>query len=237
MHARRVLIIDDDVGIVQLVKDVFTAAGATVDAALNGGQGLRRFRSRRYDLVLLDVMMPDIDGWQVCESLRELSGVPIIMLTVLGSDAEVVRGLNAGADDYLIKPFSPKVLLARARAVLRRAELFPDRPGAQSYQDQHLAFDLANRQIAVRGRPVRLTQTEYKLFECLVRYADQMLSAPQILEWVWGPEYVDSPEYVHVYIHRLRQKIEPDPQNPRYLLNIPGAGYQFCRRHAGDELD
>ncbi|NIV32560.1 MAG: response regulator [Anaerolineae bacterium] len=234
MHARRVLVIDDDVGIVQLIKDIFTAAGATVDAALDPEKGLRLFRTQRYDLVILDVMMPEIDGWQVCESLRELSGVPIIMLTVLGSDREVVRGLKAGADDYVVKPFSPKVLLARARALLRRADLSPDRQRTLTYRDDHLAFDLARRQVWVRGRPVTLTRTEYHLFECLARNADHLLTFRQILEWVWGRQYVDSIEYVHVYIHRLRQKLEPEPQNPRYLLNMPGAGYLFCIPGSGD---
>ena len=233
MHARRVLVIDDDVGIAQLIKDIFTAAGATVDAALDAENGLRLFRTRRYDLVILDVMMPDIDGWQVCESLRDLSGVPIIMLTVLGSDGEVVRGLDAGADDYVVKPFSPKVLLARAQAVLRRVELSPERLSKVAYRDEHLAFDLARRQVWVQGQPVKLTRIEYHLFECLARNADHLLTPRQILEWVWGRQYVDSVEYVHVYIHRLRQKLEPEPQNPRYLLNMPGAGYLFCMPDSG----
>ena len=235
MRERSVLVIDDNKDFAELIRLDLVQEGATVDLALSAEEGLRLFRERHHDLVLLDIMMPGTDGWQACKSFRDLSSVPIIMLTALGDDAAVERGLEAGADDYVVKPFNRRVLLARARAVLRRAELAPDRPGAQTYQDEHLAFDLANRQIAVRGQPVRLTQTEYKLFECLVRYADQMLSAPQILEWVWGPEYVDSPEYVHVYIHRLRQKLEPDPQNPQYLLNMPGAGYLFNSRRAGDE--
>ena len=228
------LIIDDDVGIVELIKDIFTVAGATVDAALDAEKGLRLFRTRRYDLVILDVMMPGIDGWQVCESLRDLSGVPIIMLTVLGSDGEVVRGLDAGADDYVVKPFSPKVLLARAQAVLRRADLSLERLKKLTYRDEHLAFDLARRQVSVRGQPVKLTRTEYHLFECLARNADHLLTPRQILEWVWGRQYVDSVEYVHVYVHRLRQKLEPEPQSPRYLLNMPGAGYLFCTPDAED---
>jgi DNA-binding response OmpR family regulator len=157
------------------------------------------------------------------------------MLTALGDDAEVARGLEAGADDYLVKPFSGQVLLARAQAVLRRAELSPERWQALTYQDEHLGFDLAKRQVLVQGQPVKLTSTEYYLFEFLVCNADHLLSPRQILECVWGPEYVDSPQYVHVYIHRLRQKLEPDPQNPRYLLNVPGAGYLFCRQPADDE--
>jgi len=222
-----VLIIDDNRDFAELIKHDLAQAGATVDIALSAEEGLRLFRDRNHDLLLLDLMMPGIDGWQACKALRELSNVPIIMLTALGDDAEVARGLEAGADDYVVKPFSRQVLLARARAVLRRVELSPDRWGSLTYQDEHLGFDPAKRQVSVQGEPVRLTSTEYYLLECLVCNADHVLAPRQILECVWGPEYVDSPEYVHVYIHRLRQKLEPDPQNPRYLLNIPGAGYLF----------
>ena len=227
MHACRVLVIDDNNDIVQLIKYVFTEAGATVDAGLGAEEGLRLFRTRRYDLVLLDVMMPGIDGWQVCKILRDLSSVPIIMLTALSGDAEVVRGLKAGADDYVVKPFSPKVLLARARAVLRRADLSPDRQRTLTYRDDHLAFDLARRQVSVQGRPVELTPTEYNLLECLVINTDHPLTPRQLLKQVWGPRHVDKLRYVHMYVHRLRQKLEPDPENPHYLLNTPGAGYLF----------
>ena len=234
MHARRVLVIDDNSDIVQLIEDLLTKAGATVDAALSAEDGLRLFRTRRYDLVLLDIMLPGIDGWQVCKILRDLSGVPIIMLTALGGDAEQVRGLETGADDYVVKPFSPRVLLARARAVLRRAELSPVRGSTLIYQDEHLAFDLARRQVAVRGRPVELTPTEYKLLECLVINTDHPLTPRQILKQVWGPRHVDNVRYVHMYVHRLRQKLEPEPQNPRYLLNMPGEGYLFSMPDAED---
>ncbi len=235
MHTRRVLVIDDDRDFAELIKHYLVEAGATADTAFGAEEGLRLFRERHHDLVLLDIMMPGIDGWQACKALRELSSIPIIMLTALGDDAEVARGLEAGADDYLVKPFSPQVLLARARAVLRRAELSPERRGALTYQDEHLGFDLARRKVSVQGEPLELTSTEYHLFECLVCNADHLLTPRQILECVWGPEYVDSPQYVHVYIHRLRQKLEPDPRNPRYLLNTPGAGYLFRSRRTGEE--
>jgi len=234
MHGRRVLVIDDDSGIAELIKDILTEAGATVDAELSAEEGLRLFRTRRYDLVLLDVMMPGMDGWQACKTLRDLSGVPIIMLTALGGDAEEVRGLEAGADDYLVKPFSPKVLLARARAVLRRTEISPGRWRLLTYRDEHLAFDLARRQVSVQGQPVQLTRTEYALLECLVHYADRPVTPQQILKSVWGQRYADRVVYVHEYIHRLRQKLEPDPQQPRYLLDMPGAGYLFSAPDAED---
>jgi len=156
------------------------------------------------------------------------------MLTALSGDNEVVRGLDAGADDYLVKPFSPKVLLARARAVLRRDEPLPDRLRTLTYHDEHLAFDLARRQVSVRGQPVQLTDTEYAVLEHLVRNANHPLTPRQILKWVWGPRYVDNVRYVHIYVHRLQQKLEPDPQNPRYLLKMPGAGYLFGTPQAED---
>jgi two-component system KDP operon response regulator KdpE len=134
----------------------------------------------------------------------------------------------------VVKPFSPRVLLARARAVLRRAELSPVRGSTLTYQDEHLAFDLARQQVSVQGRPVKLTRTEYHLFECLVRYADHPLTPQQILKQVWGPRYVDNLRYVHMYVHRLRQKLEPDPENPHYLLNTPGVGYLFRASDAKD---
>ena len=227
MDARRVLVIDDDSDIVQLIDDILTEAGATVDAALGAEEGLRLFRTRRYDLVLLDIMMPGMDGWQVCKILRDLSGIPIIMLTALSGEAEEARGLDAGADDYLVKPFSPKVLLARARAVLRRTELPPDRSRKLIYRDEHLAFDLARRQVSVRGQPVELTRTEQMVLECLVQSSDHPLTPRQILNRVWGPRHVDNVRYVHMYVHRLREKLEPDPENPHYLLNMPGEGYLF----------
>jgi len=235
MHARRVLVIDDDSDIIELIKDILTAAGATADAALSAEKGLRLFRTRRYDLVLLDVMMPGIDGWQACKILRALSTVPIIMLTALGGDAEVMRGLEAGADDCVVKPFSPKVLLARARAVLRRTELSPARCRALTYRDEHLAIDLARRQVLMQGQPVKLARTEYTLLECLVDNSDHPLTPRQILKRVWGPRYMDRVMYVHAYVHRLRQKLEPEPEEPRYLLNVPGAGYQFRSLRASDE--
>ena len=227
MHGRNVLVIDDEKDFLDLIKIALEGFGATVDTAPSAEEGLRLFRDRDHDLVLLDVMMPGIDGFRACEVFRDLSDVPIIMLTAMSGDAEVVRGLECGADDYLVKPFSRQVLLARARAVLRRAERPPERRGPMRYEDGHLAFDLAQRQVSVQGQPVKLTPTEYNLFECLVRNADHLRTPQQILECVWGPEYVDSVEYVHVYVHRLRQKLEPDPQNPRYLLNMSGSGYLF----------
>ena len=235
MHGRKILVIDDEKDFIDLIKRELEEFGATVDPALSAEEGLRLFRDRHHDLVLLDLMMPGIDGWQACRAFRKLSDVPIIMLTAMGSDAEVVRGLESGADDYLVKPFSRQVLLARIRAVLRRMELAPGQRGPLRYEDDHLAFDLARREVAVQGHPVKLTPTEYYLLECLMCNADHLLTPRQILECVWGPEYVDSIEYVHVYIHRLRQKLEPDPQTPRYLLNVPGAGYLFRTLPAGND--
>jgi two-component system KDP operon response regulator KdpE len=228
MHGRRVLVIDDDRDFVELIRLTFEAAGAIADTALSAEQGLLLFRERHHDLVVMDLKMPGMDGCQACKAFRQLSSVvPIIMLTAMGSNSEVVRCLDAGADDYLVKPFDRQVLKARARAALRRADLSPKRSGPLAYQDDHLAFDLARREVSVRGQPVKLTNTEYGVLECLVCNADHLMTVRQILECVWGPQYVDSIAYVHVYVHRLRQKLEPDPEEPRYLLNMPGSGYLF----------
>lgn len=228
MDGRRVLVIDDDRDFVELVRYELAGMGAAVEAALSAEEGLRLFREHRHDLVLLDLMMPGIDGWQACRAFRVLSNtVPIIMLTALGSKIEVVRGLEAGADDYLVKPIDREVLVARARAVLRRVDLAPEQSGQVAYQDDHLTLDLARREVLVRGQPVQLTNTEVSLLGFLVSNADCLMTVQQILACVWGPQYVDSIAYVHVYVHRLRQKLEPDPDEPRYLLNVPGAGYLF----------
>lgn len=231
-----VLLIEDHHDIAAMVCDHLEYCGYEVDYAADGVTGLHLATTGEFDAIVLDLMLPGIDGMDICRRYRNEAGgdTPILMLTARDTLEDKVAGLDAGADDYLVKPFSPKVLLARARAVLRRTELPPDRWRPLAYQDEHLAFDLAKRQVSVRGQPVNLTRTEYIVLECLVRYADHPLPPQQILKSVWGPRYVDRVVYVHEYVNRLRQKLEPEPQNPRYLLNIPGAGYLFSTPDAED---
>jgi two-component system KDP operon response regulator KdpE len=227
LHDRRILVIDDDADLLDLIDLVFSRAGAQVLTARDAHQGLRQFYDHRPDLVILDLMMPGINGWQACERIRELSDVPILMLTALAQDGDLVRGLNCGADDYVTKPFASQVLLARVRALLRRAERSVPGEKPLIYDDGYLAIDLVQRRVRVRQQPAKLTPTEYSLLVYLLRHANRVLTHEQILEQIWGEECLDSTHYVHVYVHRLRQKLEQDPEQPRYLLTEPGVGYRF----------
>lgn len=227
MQPKNVLIIDDDPELLQLVDLIFSRAGSRVFTAVNGREGLRQFYAHQPDLVILDLMIPDMDGWEICRQIRQLSDVPLIMLTVINREAEIIRGLNYGADDYVTKPFNPEVLLARARATLRRAALPPPLEAPSVYNDGYLMIDLKQHRVAVGGQIVKLTTTEYRLLAYLFQNANQALTYQQILESVWGEVYQGNTEYVHVYIRFLRRKLEADPGNPTYLLTEHGVGYRF----------
>ncbi len=227
LHDSKILVIDDDPEILELVSLLFARAGAHVSTARDARQGLRHFYDHRPDLVILDLMMPGLDGWDMCERLRELSDVPVMMLTALNQTENVVRGLEHGADDYVTKPFANQVLLARARALLRRAEQSAPAQRPLVYDDGYLTIDLERRRVRVREQPAELTPTEYSLLAYLLKHASRVLTHEQILEQIWGPECLDSTHYVHVYVHRLRQKLEQDPEYPRYLHTEPGVGYRF----------
>jgi two-component system KDP operon response regulator KdpE len=227
MEQTRILIVDDNAGFVELTSLIFSHAGATVLTALNATDGLSLVHKRQPDLVLLDVRLPDMDGCHACAQIRQRSNVPIILLTALGEDDDITRGLNAGADDYVVKPVSAQVLLARARALLRRTSPGALDPLRIRFEDGRLTVDLEHHAISVCGESVHVTPTEFRVLGCLLQHADRFLSYRQILERAWGPEFTDSPEYVHVYLHRLRQKLEVDPSNPRYLVTEPGKGYCF----------
>jgi two-component system KDP operon response regulator KdpE len=227
LHDRKILVIDDDRDLLDLMDLLLSRVGAHVLTARDARQGLRQFYNHRPDLVILDLMMPGMDGWEACERFRELSDVPILMLTALDQDGDMVRGLNCGADDFVTKPFASQVLLARARALLRRAELSVPGEKPLVYDDGYLAIDLAQRRVRVRQQPAKLTPTEYSLLVYLLKHANRVLTHEQILAQIWGEECLDSTHYVHVYIHRLRQKLEQDPEQPRYLLTEPGIGYRF----------
>ncbi len=232
MQDKKILVVDDDPALVRMVQRALTETGSSVITATNGQDGLRRFYDQRPDLVILDIVMSKMDGWETCRSIRQMSNVPIIMLTAQGSDADIMRGLDYGADDYVVKPFSIDVLLARVRAVLRRAALPAEESQAITYHDDYLLIDLDKRRIVVNGQPIKLTATEYKLLAYLVQNAGRVLSFEQILQHVWGWEYRDSTDYVHVYVSHLRQKIEPDPKQPRYIVTEHGVGYVFERQAA-----
>jgi len=228
MNSEKVLVVDDDPALLPLIEYTFSREGYEVYSAADGKEALRKFFAHRPNLVLLDIMMPRLDGWETCRRIREVSDVPIIMLTARGQDEDIVRGLDYGADDYLTKPFSIKVLLARVRAVLRRAALPPtEYEQTASYADDYLTVDLKERRVTVRGKAVKLTPTEYRLLAYLVQNEGQVLSFRQILQNVWGWEYQDDVDYVRVYIWHLRQKLEEDRGDPRYIQTEIGAGYRF----------
>jgi two-component system KDP operon response regulator KdpE len=227
MQGQKILLIDDEPEMLQLLELIFSRAGAKVYTALCAREALRQFHACQPDLVVLDVMLPGMDGWQVCAYLRQLSNVPIIMLTALGAEQDVARGLDGGADDFVTKPFSSQVLLARARSALRRAKLSSYSDKQPAYWDEYLCVDPDQRRVLVRGELVRLTSIEYRLLAYLVANAERTLTYQQILRSVWGWECTNSTEYVHAYIYRLRQKLEQDPTHPRYLVTEHGVGYSF----------
>ena len=227
---KKVLVIDDDPAFLRLVDQVLTQKGYEVLKANNGKEGLRLLFNQKPDIVLLDVVMPEMDGWQTCYRIRDVSDIPIIILTgKRKTEDDIVRGLDYGADDYLIKPVGNKELVARVRAVLRRAELPSSREAERGikYSDGFLMVDVTERKVTVNGERVKLTPREFRLLALLVENADHILSHKQVLEKVWGWEYTDDLDYVRIYISHLRQKIEPDPTLPRYIITEPGVGYYF----------
>ena len=227
---KKILIIDDEPAFLNLVEQVLTQKGYEVLKASSGREGLRLIFDQRPDLVLLDVMIPGADGWQVCSRISEISDIPIIMITGRHkSEEDEVRGLDYGADDYLTKPPGSRELVARVRAVLRRAELPSSQDIRQGviYSDGLLSVDITERKIIVNGKRIKLTPREFRLFTLLVENAGRILTHKQLLEKVWGWEYTDDLDYVRIYISHLRQKIEPDTSLPRYIITEPGVGYSF----------
>jgi len=225
----RVLIVEDDAALRLAMTKVLRAAGYEISVAKTGDEGLAAALAEPPDLVLLDVMLPGEDGFAVLKRIREISNVPVIMLTVQAGEADRVRGLELGADDYVAKPFSHRELLSRVKALLRRAEMPPSAPVHSPFEiDDRLAIDFDTREVIVDGRRIKLRPTEYRLLYHLVRNAGRLLNHETLLTRVWGREYVDDTQLLRLYITYLRQKIEPDPSNPRYIMNERGLGYRFA---------
>jgi two-component system KDP operon response regulator KdpE len=221
-----VLVIDDDRSLVELLADYLGRLGHGVRGAANGQQGLDALAAVEPDLVLLDVTMPGLDGWQVLARIRAVSTVPVVMLTARGDEAEVLRGFAGGADDYVTKPFSFAQLAARIKAVTERAA--PDRTeGGEVLHGADLEVDTARHRVLRAGTPVELTPTEFSILVTLLREPGRVLSPRQIVAAVWGAEYVDETGYIRRYVWHLRQKLEPDARHPRYILNERGVGYRF----------
>ena len=224
---KTILVVDDEERMARFIRLNLEHDGFQVVEAYRGMVALQQYRDSLPDLVLLDVMMPDIDGFEVLSMLREISNVPVIMLTAKGEEDDRVRGLELGADDYVTKPFSPRELVSRVRAVLRRVESSGTESPDVIEVDEHLKLDFSKREIWLDGNIVKLRPTEYRLLYHLVKNAGWVLTYEQILSRVWGYEYRDEPHYVRLYINYLRQKIEKDPSNPKYILTERGVGYRF----------
>ncbi len=236
MIGKKVLLIDDDPDFLKLISLIFKESGAQAFTARDGLEGMGKLFTQRPDLIILDVMMPGIDGFQICERIRQYSNTPLIMLTALDHDEHMLKGLEAGADDFLSKPVNREILLARAKAVLRRSEQNNGYQDIYNYDDGRLQIDLEKHRVLVRGKQIKLTPVEFRLLAYLATNAGRVLPFEQILDNVWGSEYKGNDDYVHVYISHLRSKIEPDPKNPRYILSIHGVGYIFEKQNFGEVL-
>jgi two-component system KDP operon response regulator KdpE len=223
----KILVVDDEERMVRFIRLNLEHDGFQVIEANRGSQALEQVRTQLPDLILLDIMMPDIDGFEVLRLIRETSNVPVIMLTAKGEEDDRVRGLEMGADDYITKPFSPRELVSRVRAVLRRVQIASGVSDDVIEVDDRLKIDFNRREVWVEGELVNLRPTEYRLLYHLVKNAGWVLSHEQILSKVWGYEYQDEPHYVRLYINYLRKKIEEDPSNPKYILTERGVGYRF----------
>jgi two-component system, OmpR family, KDP operon response regulator KdpE len=224
VSAATILIVDDEPQIRRVMRTTLTSQGYIVAEAPDGDRALEAVRAERVDLILLDVNMPGRSGLEVCREIRGSSDVPIIMLTVRNSEHDKVRALDAGADDYVVKPFSVEELLARIRAALRRAAPAESLP---PFSSPDLKVDFEKRAVAVKGRPVRLTPKEFELLRHLVANQGKALPHRRLLQAIWGPDYGEETEYLRVFINQLRKKIEPDPSRPRYIHTEPWIGYRF----------
>jgi two-component system KDP operon response regulator KdpE len=225
MSSGRILVVDDDPQIRRVLKVTLSGQGFEIDDAKDGETALEKLRQRRFDLVLLDINMPGMSGLEVCRTIRTTSEIALIMLTVRDNEADTVEALDAGADDYVTKPFKPSELSARIRAALRRLPAVQGTPGRLELGPTTIDFD--TRQVISAGRNVRLTPKEFELVRYLAAHANKVLSHRQLLQAVWGPDYGDQVDYLRVVVNQLRKKIEPVPANPVYLLTEPWVGYRL----------
>jgi DNA-binding response OmpR family regulator len=263
MMDQKVLIIDDDADLLQLASLIFKKAGAQVITAHDGLDGLSKYFLHHPNLIILDVMMPGSNGFDVCQRIRQVSDDPLIMLTALNQEQDMLQGLAAGADDFVSKPFSPDILLARAQSVLRRSQRSNGHNGSNgqnghngyngynghngqnghngslatfSYNDGYLSIDIEKHEVLIHGKRIKLTPVEFRLLVYLARNAGKLLTFEKILVNVWGNEYRGSMEHVHVYISHLRKKVEQDARNPRYIMTIHGMGYIFEKQELGIKM-
>jgi two-component system KDP operon response regulator KdpE len=227
MSAAKILVIDDDPQIRRAMRATLTSRDYEVNDARTGEEGLEMLRSALYDLVLLDINMPGIGGIETCQLIRSSSEIAVIMLTVSNAEKDKIAALDAGADDYITKPFSMPELLARIRATLRRLPQAPGHADLRSLAAKGVKIDLPSRQVTVLGRVSRLTAKEFDLLSYVLARPNKTLTHRELLQAVWGPDYGDELEYLRVFVNRLRKKIEPDPSKPQFLVTDAWAGYRF----------
>jgi len=227
-NAKKFLVVDDEAKIVEVVKSYLENSGYSVSEAYNGRAALDKFEKVNPALVVLDLMLPDISGEEVCKTIRKKSRVPIIMLTAKIEEEDVLKGLSIGADDYVTKPFSPRQLVARVEAVLRRANDAPvPLSSIISFNNDDLVIDTLKYQVKKKGNVVNLTPSEYKLFMSMVKYPDKTFTREELICMVLGEDFDGYDRTIDTHIKNIRQKIESDPKNPKYILTVHGIGYRF----------
>lgn len=225
----RVLVVDDDPDILTVLQATLDAEGFEAVVARDALSGLRAAYQEHPDAILLDIMMPDMDGFEACRRLRELTDVPIIFVTAKGSIDDIVKGLSLGADDYVVKPFERSELVSRLTASLRRGgeRSTGEEGGKYLFPSEEVVLDCDRHEVVVGNRTVYLTPKEFEVLRLLIRHIGKVLSSDAILTRVWGPDWIGEPDLVKQYVYRLRQKVEPDPNSPRYLHTVRGGGYYF----------
>lgn len=226
MDGAYVLVVDDEPAIVRALRTNLMGHGFEVETAVNAADGLDAYHRRRPDVIILDLGLPDMDGTEVIRRIRAEGNTPVIVLSVRGAERDKVEALHLGADDYVTKPFGVDELLARIRVALRHAA-GPAAGAEPVFRFGELEVDVERREVRVRGEEVHLTPTEYKLLRTFISNPDKVLTDRMLLQAAWGPDYGDEIHYLHVYVARLRQKLEPDPQRPRHLITEPGVGYRL----------
>jgi DNA-binding response OmpR family regulator len=223
----RILLVDDEQSIQTLLSYPLRKDGYHVTSALDGGEALQRFEEGRFDLVILDLMLPRLDGVEVCRQLRTHSQVPIIMLTAKGSETDKVAGLEVGADDYITKPFSMREFRSRVKAALRRSRMGGEAPGTETIECGEMTIDFDRRMVTLRDEEVRVTYVEFEILGALARSPGRVLTRETLLEHVWGDSEYRDPRTVDVHIRHLREKLESDPKQPEFLFTVRGVGYRF----------
>jgi two-component system KDP operon response regulator KdpE len=227
MKKTRILVVDDELSIIKFLRANLEARDYEVLTAMDGVEALQTMEMELPDLVILDIMMPKMDGFEVCRRLCEWSQVPIIMLSARGHEEDKVKCLDLGADDYITKPFGASELIARVQAVLRRTDKSGGKASQPVFASGDLKIDFVKRHVAIAGKEIKLTPTEYSLLQEFALNSGKVLTHTHLLNRVWGPDYRDERQYLHVFVRRLRDKLELDPANPQYIETVSGIGYRF----------